>query len=489
MANPQDITILIVDDTPANLRLLLGILSDKGYNVRPVSNGPQAISIAQAIPIDLILLDINMPEMDGYEVCERLKHDESTRDIPVIFISALDDVLDKVKAFNVGGVDYVSKPFQVEEVLARVETHLANCFLQKSLQSKNRELEQTLAQLQTTQAQLIESEKMSALGKLVAGIAHEVNTPLGAIRASATNTIAAIDTSLNELPKLLLQLDPQRQIDFFALIERSRKSTTSLTSREQRQVRRTLVRQLQEADIDDARHIADSLVDMGVLEDIEPFVPLLKGELADRNIQLAYNLARLTGNAQNILKAVELASKVVFALKTYSRYDRSGEKQRVNVTDSIETVFDLYRNQLKQGVEIIRDYQQVPFLSCYPDELVQVWRNLIHNGVQAMEGKGRLEVGVFERDNHVIVRVTDFGCGIPEDVQGKIFEPFFTTKRAGEGSGLGLDIVKKIVDKHDGRIEVKSQPGQTSFWVWLPYGETLQPEAAGEENAKLEMTS
>ncbi|HLO52227.1 MAG TPA: response regulator, partial [Kamptonema sp.] len=114
--------ILVVDDIPANLRLLAGILADKGYTIRPARDGLQALSIAQNIPIDLILLDIMMPEMNGYEVCQKLKADEITRDIPVIFISAINEVLDKVKAFAVGGVDYITKPFQAEEVLARVET-------------------------------------------------------------------------------------------------------------------------------------------------------------------------------------------------------------------------------------------------------------------------------------------------------------------------------------------------------------------------------
>jgi PleD family two-component response regulator len=129
--------ILVVDDTPANLRLLSEILTRQGYKVRPVPNGKLALSAAQRLPPDVILLDIMMPEMNGFEVCEQLKADERTRDIPVIFISALNDVLDKVKAFSIGGVDYISKPFQVEEVLARIKTHLEMGFLQKSLQDKN----------------------------------------------------------------------------------------------------------------------------------------------------------------------------------------------------------------------------------------------------------------------------------------------------------------------------------------------------------------
>lgn len=125
--------ILIVDDTPANLRLLSNMLTEQEYKVRAVVNGQMALTTTRAIPPDLILLDINMPGMNGYEVCQRLKTDEATRAIPIIFISALDEVQDKVKAFTVGGVDYITKPFQFEEVLARVETHLSLCRLQKEL--------------------------------------------------------------------------------------------------------------------------------------------------------------------------------------------------------------------------------------------------------------------------------------------------------------------------------------------------------------------
>ena len=117
--------ILVVDDTKANLRLLVEILAQRGYQVRPAANGARALAAAQADPPDLILLDIMMPDIDGYAVCEQLKADEQTQDIPIIFLSALNEVLDKVKAFAIGGVDYITKPFQVEEVLVRVETHLA----------------------------------------------------------------------------------------------------------------------------------------------------------------------------------------------------------------------------------------------------------------------------------------------------------------------------------------------------------------------------
>jgi DNA-binding response OmpR family regulator len=121
--------ILVIDDTPENLNLLSAMLTEQGYKVRSVTKGSTGIRGANAVPPDLILLDVNMPEMNGYEVCQHLKGSDRTREIPVIFISALGDVLDKVKAFAVGGVDYITKPFQLEEVLARIENHLrfGNC--------------------------------------------------------------------------------------------------------------------------------------------------------------------------------------------------------------------------------------------------------------------------------------------------------------------------------------------------------------------------
>lgn len=137
--------ILIVDDTPANLRLLSKMLAKRGYRVRPVPDGSLALAAVRAEPPDLILLDIRMPGMDGYEVCQHLKADSSTQNIPIIFISALDATADKVRAFSIGGVDYVTKPFQVEEVLARVETHLDLRRLQNRLRDANRKMARELA--------------------------------------------------------------------------------------------------------------------------------------------------------------------------------------------------------------------------------------------------------------------------------------------------------------------------------------------------------
>ena len=154
-------------------------------------------------------------------------------------------------------------------------------------------------------------------------------------------------------------------------------------------------------------------------------------------------------------------------------FDEKGEPVGLHgvvrdVTEHKRAEEQLESSHLKHGVEVVRDYEEVPRILCLPDELNQVWTNLIHNSLQAMDNKGTLEIGVSKRDGSIAVSVTDSGPGIPDDVREKIFEPFFTTKPAGEGTGLGLDIVKKIVDKHGGRIEVDSKPGRTTMCVILP---------------------
>jgi signal transduction histidine kinase len=201
---------------------------------------------------------------------------------------------------------------------------------------------------------------------------------------------------------------------------------------------------------------------------VEPFISLIQSSQGTWVLQLIYNLSRIQGNNRTIETAVERASKIVFALKSYARFDQSGEKQLVLLVEGIETVLELYHSKLKQGIEIVRRYETIPDFWGYPDELVQVWTNLIHNAIQAMDGKGILEIVAAVVNNQVVVEVIDSGVGIAIEIQPNIFKPFFTTKPQGEGSGLGLSISQTIIEKHEGHIEVKSQPGCTTFIVYLP---------------------
>jgi two-component system NtrC family sensor kinase len=461
--------ILIIDDTPANLQLLTSMLVEQGYQIFSAISGKVALNVVQKTLPDLILLDINMPGMNGYEVCEQLKANEKTRDIPVIFISALSETLDKVKAFFVGGVDYVTKPFQTEEVLARVKTHLQLHQLQQQLTAQNEELHNTLEKLQTTQQELIQSEKMAALGQLIAGVAHEINTPLGAISSSVNSIKTLLSQTLTQLPEFFRSLSEAQLPVFLALLQKALAKEKMLSAKEERKLKRKLIRQLEEQEIENVPVVADTLVDMGIYDNLEPWLSLLKCSESQRILNTADKLSDLKRSSQAIEIAAHRASKVVFALKSFARFDQSGEKVKADITEGLETVLTLYHNQLKSNhLELIKHYTQLPPIWCYADELNQVWTNLIQNALQAMDYQGTLTIDASQQNHQIVVSITDSGKGIAQEIKEKIFEPFFTTKRAGEGSGLGLDIVRKIVEKHGGNITVASQPGNTTFTVSIP---------------------
>ena len=324
--------------------------------------------------------------------------------------------------------------------------------------------------LRATQSQLIHAEKTAALGHLIAGVAHEINNPVGAVKSSNDSIADALWKACSNAGKLFQTLDDESLTLLEALVAHANAHSLMRTSREERAQTRAVSEQLEQAGIEHARHRAAILVQVNAQTEVDRFLPLLRHPEADLILDTARNGAMLVNNMQNINTAIARAAKIVFTLQTFSQAEHTGQAQSVDLHAGLEAVLLLYQSQIKKNIELVRRYEPIAPLRCYPDELNQVWTNLIHNAMQAMDFRGTLTLTIERIGNEAVVCVGDSGCGIPESIIDRIFEAFFSTKVAGEGSGLGLDIVKKIVQKHHGRIDVQSQVGVgTTFLVYLPY--------------------
>lgn len=403
--------ILVVDDTPDNVRLLAAMLTHEGYEVRKALNGRMAITACNSVLPDLILLDINMPEMNGYEVCQQLKADRQTQEVPVIFISALDDVLDKVKAFNIGGVDFISKPFQGAEVISRVENQLNLRGLQVKLQQKNILLEQTLAELKSIQVQLIQKEKMFALGQMVAGIAHEINNPISFIYGNLKYASEYVQELVN-----IIQIYQQ----------------------EYPQPSRYIQQKVTDIDLD------------FVVNDVQNLLGAM-------------------------YRGTERIQQIVYALQNFSRLEESLIKEvniHTGIESNLLMLEHRLRSTItRPAINVVKNFGDLPLIMCYASELNQVFMHILNNAIDALDSpeansetihNPQIHICTEEiAPNRVKVSIIDNGPGIPESVKERVFDPFFTTKPIGKGTGLGLAISYQIiVQKHQGKLSFNSALGQ-----------------------------
>ncbi|MCZ2357379.1 MAG: GAF domain-containing protein [Bacteroidia bacterium] len=329
-------------------------------------------------------------------------------------------------------------------------------------------VEERTQELRLAQNKLIISEKMASLGQLVAGVAHEVNTPIAAIKASVRNMIRILPEIIIEAPIILSEMDDATKKVFLEMIEQALNNEPIQSTRDRRTLQREIVRTLEEEGVDNANTIASNLTEVRIYKNVENILPLLLNKDATRLIDNAYKLGQMKVNMDNISIAADKTSKIVFALKNYSHVSQEDTATPMQLAESIDNILTLYSNQTKYGVTINRNYSKCPSVLVYPDEIGQVWTNIIHNALYAMKYNGTLSIGIESDTENVIVKISDTGPGIPEDIQHRIFEPFFTTKPQGEGTGLGLDICRKIVEKHNGTVSLQSEPGNTTFTITLP---------------------
>lgn len=406
-------TILIVDDSPSNLLLLEYILQERGYSVRAAKSGELAIKSSLCTPSDIILLDIDMPLMNGFEVCRKLKSEPATADIPVIFVSGAADTADKVRAFEEGGVDYVTKPFQTLEILARVETHLNLSFAKKELEQKNIELEKAMSKLTRAQTQLVQSEKMAALGMLTAGIAHELNNPLNFISAS-----------VQALKKIIMPFE-----ELIKLCEDSG---------------------------DSCQHFKDWCVKND------------KGELLSTMFELVDNSCYGASRAAEIIKGLRIFTRLDEAeLKSANIHDcidavllllHSRYENKIKITKKYGELptWLCQPGKLNQA-----------FMNLISNAIDAIFAKDVQTASEEIEITTSLKCS--DGKYFAFIEIADTGIGMNEDVKNKLFQPFFTTKDVGEGVGLGLAITHGIIKEHSGTIEAISTIGKGSiFRITLP---------------------
>ena len=551
---PNKGNILIVDDLPENLQLLSDALLNLGYTVRSVTSGRMALKTVQVKRPDVILLDVKMPEMDGYQLCRLLKHNENFNSIPVIFISALDDVFDKVTAFKSGGIDYITKPFQIEEVVARLENQL-------TIQRQQWLLEQEVSQRRETEEVLYQSRALlaSVLNSSLDGVAameavrDRTTGDIQDFRCLVANPVIARalgnrrEDTIGKLvlKKLLSHLDPELFDRFVNVVETGEtlqqnfydKSGESswfhfvavklgdgfaitirdITARKKaefqlqqqaesleltlRELKRTQAQLIQSEKMSSIGNLV-----AGVAHEINNPVNFIHANLRPANeyfqdllnlVKLyqehfpnpptkvtaqidAINLDFLKEDLLKLLNSMRVGTdrirEIVLSLRNFSRHDES-ECKRVNIHQGIDSTLMILQHRLKQTREnseilVIKDYDQLPPIECYSGQLNQVFMQLLNNAIdsvsaQCMEEQGEIKIKTqLISNNRISIKISDNGLGIPQEIQSKLFDPFFTTKPVGKGTGLGLFISHQIVvNKHGGNLYCNSQIGQGAEFV------------------------
>ncbi|HYD79533.1 MAG TPA: response regulator [Paucimonas sp.] len=460
----RKIPILLVDDRPANVIALELILNDPAYEIVKAYSGNEALRLVLKQDFALVLLDVQMPDMNGYETAELMRANPKTRHLPIIFVTAgMSEPLHVFKGYETGAVDYLVKPLEPQllrskvkvlcelfvqrqqlelherdlEALVQVRTealresegelkryreHLEQLVEQrtKQLLEANAQLQESNRKLQEAHDHLLQSEKMASIGQLAAGVAHEINNPIGFVNSN----LSSLDDYVRGLLRVIEAYESQEDLAAYSPEQLRRIEAVK-----------------EEAELDFIRN--------------DVFKLLVESR-----------------------EGMQRVKRIVHDLKNFSQLG-APEWQLADLHSSLDSALNLVSNEIKSKAKVIKKYGALPPVVCLPLELSQVFAAMLVNAAQAIPAFGEIRIRTGMEGDQGWIEFSDTGCGIPPENLKRIFDPFFTTRPVGQGIGLGLSLAYSIVQKHGGRIDVDSLfGGGTTFRIWLPLRKGLQEAAA-----------
>ncbi len=423
-------TVFVVDDDRFSRTLSNDLLSKEGYLIAEAKDGQEAVEQFASHAPDVILLDVEMPRMNGFEACRAIKALDSGRDIPVIFLTSRADEDFIAEAFANGAEDYLLKPVNPALLRHRVSRVLTNQRNKEKVLRQNQSLAQALLKLKETQAHLIQQEKMAGIGQLAAGVAHEINNPLGFV----SSNFETLDDYVGRLEAVMAKYRLLRQ---------------ELSSTATNEMLLTLA---------------------GEIEELE------------RKKKIDFILEDLRSLFSESRDGLERVAKIIKALRAFSRIDVKNELEDYDLNEGLETTLVVARNEIKYIAEVETHLGQLPSIKALGNQVNQVLLNLIVNAAQAIKGaeidNGKIRLETFADANYVGCAITNNGPPIPEEIRHRLFEPFFTTKPVGQGTGLGLSISYDIiVSQHGGQLTfTSSSENGTTFILKIPRTTKIKEE-------------
>jgi signal transduction histidine kinase len=427
-------TLLVIDDEELIVKRLKKYLEKEDYVVFTACDGKEGLTIIEDNKIDVVITDIRMGDMDGIEVIQRAKG--LYWDIEGIVVSGHKDQELTIRSLRAGAIDYITKPINLEELLLSIkkatekinlsrnhlyrnrELKISSVIFSKMNEELERKIEERSQELSQTQAQLIQSDKMASIGQLAAGVAHEINNPMGFIYSNLESA-RSFFTVLQEL------------------IEKYSQATALLEG----------------GGTPDCKNLLEEIRDFREKKNLD----LIMDEFKDL--------------IEESLEGAERVRKIVKDLKTFSHVDEE-EWKYTDINECLESTLNIAWNEIKYKADVNKDYGDLPELKCNSMQLNQAFLNILVNAAQAIEEKGTISIKTCADNGGVSIEISDTGEGMSREAQSRIFEPFYTTKEVGKGTGLGLSMVYDIIKKHKGTITVESEVGKgTTFVITIPIPE------------------